>query len=106
MTLQCSGREVWVHITPTNGHLCLERWQTYNVILETEHGLLTIQKEIFQDWQIEEINGILVRTDYALNTRDYVRMKNIEVGYNFADKVCKYIGALDIIFVFQYRVQT
>lgn len=36
------------------------------------------------------------QTDYALITRDYVRMKNLEVGYNFVEKVCNYIGADDI----------
>ncbi len=38
------------------------------------------------------------QTDYALITRDYVRLKNLEVGYNFGPDIAGKIGASDMRF--------
>ena len=38
------------------------------------------------------------QTDYALLTRDYVRMKSLELGYNFGPEFAGKIGAKDIRF--------
>jgi hypothetical protein len=36
------------------------------------------------------------QTDYALLTRDYIRMKSIEIGYNFTPEISNKIGAQNI----------
>ncbi|MEZ5038469.1 MAG: TonB-dependent receptor [Saprospiraceae bacterium] len=71
--------------------------------------LANVQREVAERaWSIDNPNAPFPRladrgdqwysgqTDYALLTRDYIRMKSIEIGYNFDPAMIKRIGAQNL----------
>ena len=71
--------------------------------------LANVQRPVFdRAWSLDNPDGEAPRladrgdqwysgqTDYALLTRDYIRMKTIELGYNLSDDISGKIGAQDI----------
>ncbi len=71
--------------------------------------LANVQREVFdRAWSLDNPDAPFPRladrgdqwysgqTDYALLTRDYIRMKSIELGYNFSPVLASRIGAQNI----------
>ena len=71
--------------------------------------LANVQRDVFdRAWSLDNPNAPAPRladrgdqwysgqTDYALITRDFIRLKTLELGYNFDESVCKAIGAENI----------
>ena len=71
--------------------------------------LANVQRDVFdRAWSIDNPDAAFPRladrgdqwysgvTDYALIKRDFVRLKNLEIGYSFEDKICNFIGADNI----------
>jgi hypothetical protein len=71
--------------------------------------LANVQRDVFtRAWSLDNPDAPFPRladrgdqwysnqTDYALITRDFIRLKTLEIGYNFSDAISSRIGAKDI----------
>ena len=71
--------------------------------------LANVQRDVFdRAWSLDNPNALAPRladrgdqwysgqTDYALITRDFIRLKSLELGYNFSKEISSRIGAQSI----------
>ena len=71
--------------------------------------LANVQRDVLnRAWSLDNPNGAAPRladrgdqwysgqTDYALITRDFIRLKSLELGYNFPENISSRIGAESI----------